>query len=257
MKVSSQVQATVLIGALAVGFAGTAAATGGGHGVFGDTKSYNWGVSARNTIGSPVAALREGPSSRLTSDGSLTEPPYGTGSLGLEVSVYPGVAVPPGESKEEKADFGNEVDFFGDPISALKDVGFHVFQTGENISRGGPTNMPNIRFEIDPPGAPVYSTMVWVPAASPVVNEWSGYLDATTTGSWFFTGGFGTALPVCDINMPCTFAAAKAKASGGSILSVLVGKGRDSMWIGAVDGLRINRTIYDFEADGVKDRRAH
>ncbi|MFF7241716.1 hypothetical protein [Streptomyces collinus] len=29
-----------------------------------------------------------------------------------------------------------------------------------------------------------------------------------------------------------------------------------SMWIGAVDGLRINRTLYDFEAEGVRTRRA-
>ena len=100
---------------------------------FDHAKSENWGVSVRNTIGSPVAELRNGMSSRLTPDGVLTEPPFGKGSLGIEVSVYPGVAVGPGESKEEKVDFGNEVDFFGDPIAALNEVGFHVFQTGENV----------------------------------------------------------------------------------------------------------------------------
>lgn len=36
--------------------------------------------------------------------------------------------------------------------------------------------------------------------------------------------------------------------------SVAVGKGRDNAWVGAIDGLRINNTIYDFEADGVKSR---
>ncbi|MER5412881.1 hypothetical protein ACWCYZ_42330 [Streptomyces virginiae] len=41
-----------------------------------------------------------------------------------------------------------------------------------------------------------------------------------------------------------------------TIHTVAVGKGRDNMWIGAVDGLRINRTIYDFEATGAKTRRA-
>ena len=159
-------------------------------------------------------------------------------------------------SKEEKVDFGNEVDFFGDPIAALNQVGFHVFQTNENITRGGPGNMPNIRFEIDPPGALTFSTMVWVPvpAAAADVNQWSGYIDATTTGVWFFTGAFGAAPPVCSLAVPCTFAAAKAKASGGTVYSVLVGKGRDNMWIGAVDGLRLNNTITDFEANGVKSR---
>lgn len=28
------------------------------------------------------------------------------------------------------------------------------------------------------------------------------------------------------------------------------------MWIGAVDGLRINQNVYDFETDGVGTRRA-
>ena len=28
------------------------------------------------------------------------------------------------------------------------------------------------------------------------------------------------------------------------------------MWIGAVDGLRLNDKVYDFEADGVKEKGA-
>ncbi|MFJ4006891.1 hypothetical protein ACIPWL_26045 [Streptomyces sp. NPDC090023] len=35
-----------------------------------------------------------------------------------------------------------------------------------------------------------------------------------------------------------------------------VGKGRDHLWAGAVDGLRVDRNVYDFEADGVRVRRA-
>jgi hypothetical protein len=239
----------VIFGALAVGVALPAAAA-----PFDGTKPENWGISVRNTIGSPVGELREGMSSRLTATGTLTKPPFGTGSLGLEVSVYPGAAVGPGESKQEKVDFGNEVDFFGDPISALNQVGFHVFQTNENVTRGGPTNMPNIRFEIDPPGPTTYSTMVWVPGPAPVVNQWSPYIDATTNGAWYFTEPFGSSPPPCNQAAMCTFGAAKAKATGGTILSVLVGKGRDNMWIGAVDGLRLNNTIYDFEEKGVKSK---
>jgi hypothetical protein len=223
-------------------------------GSFGPSKSENWGISPRNTIGSPVAELRDGPSARVIGTGDLTEPPYGKGSLGIEVSVYPGTAGP-GESKQEKVDFGNEVDFFGDAIAALNEVGFHVFQTGENVARGGPGNMPNIRFEIDPPGAPAYSTMVWVPnGVSPAeINRWSDYIDATTTGSWYFTGAFG-ATSGCNQATVCTFTRARMEASGGTIYTVLVGKGRDNMWIGAVDGLRLNRTIYDFEENGVRSR---
>ncbi len=35
-----------------------------------------------------------------------------------------------------------------------------------------------------------------------------------------------------------------------------VAKGRDNAWVGAVDGFRINKKLYDFEADGVKDKDA-
>ncbi len=38
--------------------------------------------------------------------------------------------------------------------------------------------------------------------------------------------------------------------------TVAVGKGRDNAWVGAVDALRINDRIYDFETEGVKQRGA-
>ncbi|MFJ1606256.1 hypothetical protein ACIOHS_23185 [Streptomyces sp. NPDC088253] len=40
-----------------------------------------------------------------------------------------------------------------------------------------------------------------------------------------------------------------------TIYTAAVGKGRDHLWAGAVDGLRINKYVYDFEADGVRVRR--
>ena len=43
-----------------------------------------------------------------------------------------------------------------------------------------------------------------------------------------------------------------ATGTGAKIFSVAVAKGRDYAWQGAVDGLRINSTIYDFEPLGVK-----
>src|SRR5207249_3502632 len=65
--------------------------------------------------------------------------------------------------------FGNEVDFRGHPVSGLTQVGFRVFQTGENAAIN-PRNMPNITFEINPHvvGAGSYTSMVWVPDAAPV-----------------------------------------------------------------------------------------
>jgi hypothetical protein len=215
-------------------------------------RSEHWGVITRNTIGSPVADLRTGPYGSFGVTGPAASPPYGKGSLGIEVNNPTGFV--------EKVDFGNEVDFFGDPVLALTEVGFHVFQTGENVTAGGPRNMPNIRFEIDPntpTDANDYSTMVWVPDAAPVVNRWSSFIDATSTGEWYFTGGD---VPPCTQATPCTFAAAKAAlaASGPPdpiIYTAAVGKGRDDRWVGAVDGFRINRKTYDFEDEPVGVRK--
>jgi hypothetical protein len=218
----------------------------------------HWGIITRNTIGSPVAALRKGPYGSIGVTGPSSRPPYGIGSLGIETANNSTTLAPPAE----KVDFGNEVDFYGDQVLALTKVGFHVFQTNENASPlagqgGSPRNMPNIRFEIDPNGAvnpSNYTTMVWDPPAAPVVNRWSGYIDATTTGDWYFTGSTGTTTG-CNMVTTCTFAQAKNSLNDGSptptFYSVAVGKGRDSLWVGAVDGLRMNNTVYDFEPLGV------
>lgn len=249
--------ATPLIAVIAAVTPGSASAEGDGGGR-GDNRVDHWGVITRNTIGSPVAALRNGPFGSFGVTGPLSRPPYGQGSLGIEVADDSTSLTPP----SEKVDFGNEVDFYGKPVSGLTRVGFHVFQTGENITYGGPTNMPNIRFEIDPnlnpPSTTNYSTLVWVPAASPTTNSWSGFIDATTSGTWYLTGAAGTDTG-CNATTQCTFAGVKAALEDGgdpaTILTAAVGKGRDSMWIGAVDGLRINETVYDFEASGVRARQ--
>ncbi|WP_256917740.1 hypothetical protein [Streptomyces hilarionis] len=219
----------------------------------GRTPVDHWGVITRNTIGSPVAALRNGPYGSFDVTGTSARPPYGRGSLGIEVADRSTTLSPP----SEKVDFGNEVDFRGKSLLGLRRVGFHVFQTGENVSYGGPTNMPNIRFEIDPNvnSTDDYSTAVWVPAASPVTNAWSPFLDATTTGYWYLTGNTGTTTG-CTQAARCTFAALKAafttRNARPTVYTVAVGKGRDFLWVGAVDGLRLNDYVYDFEPDGVR-----
>jgi hypothetical protein len=218
------------------------------------TRSDHWGVITRNTIGSPVAALRNGPFGSFGVTGPFAKPPYGTGSLGIEVANN-STTLP---ITSEKVDFGNEVDFYGDPVLGLNRVGFHVFQTGENTTApyGGPANMPNIRFEINPNlSGVIYSTLVWVPDPVMVTNQWSPYIDATTTGYWYLTSTAGT-LTGCTQAVPhCNFAQIKVALPHATIYTVAVGKGRDNLWAGAVDGLRINQNIYDFEADGVKVRR--
>ncbi|WP_245685432.1 hypothetical protein [Streptomyces yerevanensis] len=234
-----------------------AVASGGGGGA----RSEHWGVITRNAIGSPVADLRNGPYGSYGVTGSSARPPYGRGSLGIEVADDSTSLTPP----SEKVDFGNEVDFYGDPVLSLRQLGFHVFQTRENVGYGGEENMPNIRFEIDANldalPADNYTTMVWVPDEVPTsrLNRWSRFIDATRTGYWYFTGAEGTATG-CTQAAECTFAQAKTRLRDGgqapTIYTAAVGKGRDHMWIGAVDGFRINQYIYDFEVDGVRARPA-
>ncbi|MFJ9706388.1 hypothetical protein [Streptomyces sp. NPDC101234] len=222
--------------------------------------SDHWGVITRNTIGSPVAALRTGPFGSFGVVGPTARPPFGRGSLGIEVADKSTSLTPPSEAVH----FGNEVDFFGAPVLGLSQVGFRVFQTGENVSYGGTRNLPNIRFEINPNltalPSTTYSSMVWNPPALPTseLNQWSPYLDATTTGSWFLTGAAGSSTG-CNLTTQCTFQQLLAALNDGGaqpvIYSAGVSKGRDYMWIGAVDGLRINNTVYDFEPNVVRARR--
>jgi hypothetical protein len=194
----------------------------------------NWGIIDRNTIGSPDMQLRQGPGT----------PPMGDGSLNILVG-----------SGSEKAAYGNEVDFAGQNVSDLTAVAFNVFQTGEDqTDNGGINNLPNIDIEIDPTGAsataPNFSTMVYVPAGNAANgNRWNAF-DATSNGQWYFTGSFGTSSG-CNQTTMCSFADAKAAAPDATILTVAIDKGRDDAWQGAVDALRINDQVFDFEQTGV------
>lgn len=243
--------ASLLAAMIAAVLPGSAIADGNGGGT-----PDHWGVIARNTIGSPVAELRNGPYVSGV-PAAFAKPPFGTGSLGIEVADRSTTLTTP----SEKVDFGNEVDFLGNQILKLRQVGFRVFQTGENVGYGGTTNMPNIRFEIDP-NVPTnsgdnYSTLVWVPPGVPTPNQWSPYLDATTTGTWYLTGGE----TACTSSSQCSFAQLRTSFTSlnatPTAYSVAVGKGRDNMWIGAVDGLRLNNYVYDFERNGVRTLRAN
>ena len=232
----------------APGTPGTPGAAGADGGNF---VGENWGIVDRNTIGSPAITLRAGPTTATAS--GVDKPPFGAGSLSLLVGKN---AADTGQ-REEKAAFGNQVDFFGDPVSGLDQVGFRVWTSGENSASG--VNMPNIAFEIDPnlgATASNFSTMVFVPAANSPTNTWSGYIDATDSGagSWYLTGAAGTATG-CNLSTMCSFAQLKTALNDGgdaaTILIVQLSKGRDKAWQGAIDGLRINGEVFDFEQFGV------
>jgi hypothetical protein len=97
-----------------------------------------------------------------------------------------------------------------------------------------------------------------VPEANSAANEWSPYIDATSTGKWGLTGAAGTATGCPLSGGLCDFDEVQdALDDGGeaaTILTVAVGKGRDFSWQGAVDGLTINQDVYDFEESGVFKR---
>ncbi len=228
-----------------------------------------WGIISRNHIGSAVADLRGGPFvPEVDPNPPVTgSPPFGDGSLAIAVSDNAQNPGAPGASgvSAEKASFGNEVDFFGDNVSDINALGFHVFQTGENNTRGNP-NMPSISIEIDPnltANGTNFSTLVFVPSNS-AANQWSGYIDAAADGADFFlTGAAGTAtgcnqVTYCDLDEVKTALAegASPDATPAKIGTVAVTKGRDNSWVGAVDGLRVNDSIFDFEPFGVQEEDA-
>ena len=205
----------------------------------------HWGLIDRNTIGSPVGALRSGPYE------GASAPPLGIGSLGFSV-----------KDSSEKVTFGNEVDFSGDSVSALTAVGFQVFWTGEDKAIAA-DNLPNITFEVDPSGtasatAPNYSSMVFVPFGAPLTTNWfENTIDATsaTAGWWYFTNAATALATHCGQADMCTFSTLKAAIGVNypnmSVISLAVGKGRDTAWNGAIDALRYNGSVYDFEPFGV------
>ena len=102
-----------------------------------------------------------------------------------------------------------------------------------------------------------YTGMVWVPDPAPV-NKWSGFLNAATTGDWYFTNSAVATATGCDQTLTCSLAQAKQAlvtqndgSGAATIDTVAVSKGRDDSWAGAVDDLRINNKVYNFEPYGV------
>ena len=221
------------------------------------TVGEHWGPIARNTIGSPVEELRNGP--YISPPGAGDSPPFGKGSLGLEVQHFDTA----GADEREKASFGNEVDFFGDSVNDLDELGFRYYTTGENGDlQGDGRNLPGITIEIDPNLSSTssgFSSLVWQPGPAPVENRWTGYEDATSSGDFMLTGAAGTATG-CTLANPCSFSDMKdALDDGGDpavIASIAVTKGRDNAWQGAVDGLRVNDDVFDFELFGVRTEAA-
>ena len=183
-------------------------------------------------------------------------PPFGTGSLNLVVSGQPTVPA----AQEEKVAYGNEFDFVGDSFQDLTAVGFHVYTTVENIDAGGPDNLPSITFEVDPErgrGRRQLRVDRLLSAGHSFPCSGATTSMPPRTAMWGGTGPAFTGTP-CDINgTRCTLRpsyrtlAQRRRRSRRSSGRWRITKGRDNSWQGAVDGLRINDTVYDFEETGV------
>jgi hypothetical protein len=202
-----------------------------------------WSIIDRNVIGAGDAYLRSGPSSLAF--GQDETPPEGVGSLGIRTATG-----------ADKAAFGNQVDFVGDNVLELTEVGYSVFTTGENNSQG-PNNMPSITFEIDPNLSSSdrgFSSMVFAPDNS-APGVWT-QIDATDDANGAVWGLTGADMP-CNINgSRCTWSELQAALDDGgdppTIHTVGITKGRDFAFSGAVDALTINADTYDFEPFGVQ-----
>ena len=199
--------------------------------------SGNWGIIDRNVIGSASAVLRSGPGGA----------PLGTGSLNLSVADV-----------ASKIAFGNEADFAGLKISSINALGFSVYQTGENASISS-ANLPNISLEVNPGVAgKTYSSLVYNPA--PVQpSRWST-VDATQGAGWYFTNAAVAAATGCGQDAGqrfCTLDEIKTAAPDAYVTySLGIAKGRDSAWHGAVDAVRVNDRVFDFEETGVSAHAA-
>ena len=205
--------------------------------------SAKWGLIGRNTIGTAYAQPRTGPWGSALQE---SDPPSGVGSL--QIIVGDGT---------QKVAYGNQNDFFTTRLNTVSTLTYWVYR---DIDAPAPT-FPGVSFEVlNPTGAVTYTSLVYVPPAvvpTPPALVWRK-LDALAGAHWFFTNGALAASSGCNQATFCTLtqAAAALTNPGYRILSLAVSKGRDDAFNGAVDALQMNGTVYDFEPQGVIERKA-
>jgi hypothetical protein len=167
----------------------------------------------------------------------------GVGSLGIRTGAT-----------SDKSSFGNQVDFVGQPFSGVTAVSYSIFATGEDLS-ASLTNTPSISFELSFNGLD-FHTLFYQPSLRAIdANRWT-FKDAAADPDphWGLSGVPGT---TCDQNGAlCTFQQVQdflaANAPDAKILTVQITKGSGQPpFSGAVDALKINTDVFDFEPFGV------
>jgi hypothetical protein len=215
--------------------------------------SSKWGVILRNTRGEPTAALRGGPYGRSGPSrlAATIPPPYGVGSLGILVGTT-----------AEKVDFGNETVFAGLPLRDISVLKYWIY-VGEDTP--AILGLPIISIEANPmlPALPAvtYTSLNYAPALSTppsrpstvLSNTWQQY-DASGAGSgWYASNGMVQAATGCTQGSPCSFDVLKSKLPNAFVsFSIGISAGPGATFAGAVDGLQVNNTVYDFEPFGVR-----
>ncbi len=199
----------------------------------------NWGIADRNVEGNGDSYLRAGPVF-FGPAGPPAAPPFGIGSLGMRTG-----------SPTDKAAFGNEVDFVGMPLADIIELNYWVYTTGENRALN-PANLPNLQFEIDAnltggPGVD-FTTANFIPPAQ--LPGWHQVDAAAADGEWWLSGTEGDDTG-CNQVTTCSLAELQAAVPDALLLTVMLNKGTDFAYSGAVDGLQINSDVYDFEPLGV------
>ncbi|SPL91895.1 unnamed protein product [[Actinomadura] parvosata subsp. kistnae] len=180
-------------------------------------------------------------------------PPYGAGSLGLIVGTG-----------DDKIVWGDESDFGGMRLSSINTLSYWVFE-GQTPPL---TNLPpNLIMEVDPnldPGVN-FTSLVFLPEsatrpASPptrLPSTWQRYVPSAAGSAWWATNARTAAATGCSLSSPCTFSELKEALPNAVItFSLGINKGRDTPFVGAVDGVQVNNRIFDFEPQGVRELSA-
>lgn len=205
-------------------------------------------AGARAVVAHTVISANEALRARSSSLAATIPPPYGAGSLGFILG-----------NTVDKIDFGNETIFAGLPLRDINVLKYWLY-VGQDVPNLA--GLPGISIESDPRAFGVgFTTLNYLPGPSsppsrpPAVfsNTWQQF-DASGAGSaWFPTSGTLQAATGCTFVAPCSFDVLKSKLPNAVVsLSIGISVGRNAIFAGAVDGLQINKTVYDFEPFGVR-----